>query len=85
MKKMKKVTKSEFDYFMSKINFSESFLDAKAVDIMNRCDSLFENEISDTRLGLQCSKCQGCDFSEVNMGLFVCDKCGKRIDVLMES
>lgn len=31
-----KVTKKEFDYFMGRLNFGASALDAKAIDIMNR-------------------------------------------------
>ena len=35
-----KVTKSEFDYFLSKINFGASFLDAKAIATMNKLVTL---------------------------------------------
>ena len=37
-----KVTEEEFDYFLSKIDFKHSFLDAKAIDIMNRLNTLFK-------------------------------------------
>ena len=39
---MDKVTKEEMDYLFSKIDFSKSFLDAKAINIMNRVDTLFQ-------------------------------------------
>ena len=44
---MNKVTKEEMDYLFSKIDFSKSFLDAKAINIMNRVDTLF---IEDERI-----------------------------------
>ena len=44
-----KVTKEEFDYFLGKIDFGNSFLDAKAIDIMNRLDTLFTK-----------TTCEGC-------------------------
>lgn len=40
---MNNVTKKEFDHFLSKINFADSHLDAKAIDIMNRLDTLFDS------------------------------------------
>jgi hypothetical protein len=38
------VTKEEFDYFLSKLNLAHSNLDGKAIDIMNRLDTLFEKD-----------------------------------------
>lgn len=35
-----KPTKEELDYFLTKIDFGNSFLDAKAIEIMNRLDLL---------------------------------------------
>ena len=48
-KNMEKVTKREFNYFVDKINFGDSYLDAIAIDIMNRIDTLFRKE-----------ECNGC-------------------------
>jgi hypothetical protein len=43
---MNKVTKEEFDYFLGKIDFSKTNLDAKAIEIMNRLGTLFSDEYS---------------------------------------
>lgn len=41
---MEKVTREEFDYFMDKINYADSFLDAKAIQIMSRFGTLFAQD-----------------------------------------
>lgn len=51
---VEKVTEEEFDYFLSKIDWGKTFLDAKALDIMNRLGTLFKK-----------GSCEGCgDFIE---------------------
>lgn len=40
---MKKLTREEMDYFLGKINFGASALDARSINIMNRIDTLFKD------------------------------------------
>jgi len=55
---MEKVTEKELDYFLAKIDWKHSFLDAKALDIMNRLSTLFKDE---------CGRCDKCAYWEKDL------------------